>query len=278
MKQSTAFLYGNRCGHNRCHPHFLTLPKQKTRPVLLRQSEERLKEFFFEPRKYLRRFYWQRRHEKRSLLRSESREALCRLLIVMLNLCNLASLEIGVPTIHHQIQPVKLETLAKKAELGKRRAERAFKLLKQLGYIKVHKQPIETNDGWVSLSSVKSFTMDFFLDLGFARDSIKQSIKRAKQRWEKQQHSGLFIEKYSTREQRSHQRYQQFKLKKLFGKSILKAKKPVSRDEIDKRAIIQLQKKKAWHAVLYHLKDNTELTTEQRRHLADQAVANFNSI
>jgi hypothetical protein len=59
-------------------------------------------------------------------MRSERREACCRLLAAIAHYCDLPSLCLSVPQEDGSLRPIRMETLAACADLTLRRAERAM--------------------------------------------------------------------------------------------------------------------------------------------------------
>ena len=126
---------GNRCGHDPNSPRFFCPPPDHDpRPSILRRLIDRANEFFEKPEKipslngahHARQLQEDPDHKDRQM-RSERREACCSLLAALLHYCDLVTLIIGVPQEDGSLLPLTLKTLAERAGIGLRRAERAIR-------------------------------------------------------------------------------------------------------------------------------------------------------
>ncbi|NCC37439.1 MAG: hypothetical protein EOM24_36320, partial [Chloroflexia bacterium] len=128
---------GNRCGHDPMAPRWFTPPPEhKERPPILRKLSERVQAFYHDPGKIpsLAHVLLFRRQagdpagvHKARRMRSERREACCSLLGAIAHYCDLPSLCLSVPQADGSLLPIRMETLAERAGLSLRRAERAMR-------------------------------------------------------------------------------------------------------------------------------------------------------
>ena len=148
---------GNRCGHDPSAPRWFTPPPEhEDRPPIIRRLIERAKAFYHEPAKIpsLARALVTRKVEadpaaehKPRKMRSERREACCALMGAIAHYCDLPSLCLSVPQDDGSLLPLPLETLADRAGLGLRRAERAMRDIVTGGLLKVYPRCEQREDG-----------------------------------------------------------------------------------------------------------------------------------
>ncbi|WP_295612702.1 hypothetical protein [uncultured Lamprocystis sp.] len=148
---------GNRCGHDPQHPRFFSPPPEHgVRPPILCQWIERVRQFYDAPDTIpsLAHALFDRQvaadpagdHQPRQM-RSERREACCALLGSIMHYCDLPSLCVSVPQADGTLAPVTLRTLAERAGLGLRRAERAMRDIVTGGLLVPHRRAARREDG-----------------------------------------------------------------------------------------------------------------------------------
>ena len=148
---------GNRCGHDPRHPRFFSPPPEHgVRPPILCHWIERVRQFYDAPGTIpsLAHALFGRQvaadpagdHQPRQM-RSERREACCALLGSIMHYCDLPSLCVSVPQADGSLVPVALKTLAERAGLGLRRAERAMRDIVAGGLLRPHPRAERREDG-----------------------------------------------------------------------------------------------------------------------------------
>jgi hypothetical protein len=135
--RDSALSAGNRCGHDPTAPRwFAPPPEHEQRPPIIRKLIERVRGFYHDPQKIpsLANALFGRKqaadpdgdHKPRQM-RSERREACCALLGAIGHYCDLPSLCLSVPQPDGTLLPIRMDTLAERAGLSLRRAERAMR-------------------------------------------------------------------------------------------------------------------------------------------------------
>lgn len=261
---------GNRCGHDPHAPKFFEWqPSKKPRPKLLLDAAARVENFFYTPRDWMQRLYFSRKERSKAHMRSERREAICLILGAILNYCDLRTLQIGVPNAKGGMQPIKWETIANKAGLSLRRAERALQDLIKIGYLSTKERRSKREGNIFSLSSIKKLSPAFFLDLGFTLSHLKYCMKKAKNRHQKKLQESYF-DKYATPNEEAHQRYQNYKLGKVMEGlkgAFKKGKDRFYRNNTQNKAIEEAKRRRYTDLLIEYAKDNT-LSSNQKRRLA----------
>jgi hypothetical protein len=148
---------GNRCGHDPAAPRwFAPPPEHEPRPPVIREWIERARDFYLHPDKIpsLANALFGRKvaadpagdHKPRRM-RSERREACCDLLGAIVHYCDLPTLCLSVPQPDGSLLALKLATLADRAGLSLRRAERAMRDIVTGGLVAVHPRCEQLGDG-----------------------------------------------------------------------------------------------------------------------------------
>jgi len=149
---------GNRCGHDLRAPRFFQPPPtHAARPPIIVTHIARLNAFYDTPDCIPSLAYAQagrRPPEALALIhpprrmRSERREACCALLGAIAHYCDLPSMTLSVPQPDGKTRlPVRLETLAEAAGLGRRRAERAMRDIQSAGLLRTFRRAERRRDG-----------------------------------------------------------------------------------------------------------------------------------
>lgn len=152
-------------GHCRLDPALFTPPEHhKARPAVLTELQKRIKEYYFDPRRLptLNAANGSARDQ-----RSERREACLSLLGALVHYCDLETLRVGRPAGLGEFSGIDLATLAKRAGLGLRRAERASRDLVAAGIIKVHKICEQVaDDKYIGLAAIRTLSKHLFAAFG----------------------------------------------------------------------------------------------------------------
>jgi hypothetical protein len=148
-------LTGNRCGHDPAVPRWFAPPEAHgERPAIIRKWITRVRAFYTDPDTIPSLANAGRPPpadpETASAprrMRSERREACCRLLGAIAHYCDLPSLCLSVPQEDGRLLPIRMDTLAAAADLTLRRAERAMHDIVAGGLIRVHRRCERHVDG-----------------------------------------------------------------------------------------------------------------------------------
>lgn len=146
---------GNRCGHDPAAPRWFAPPEDHgARPSIIRKWILRVRAFYDDPSTIPSLANAGRAVEADSAsaakprrMRSERREACCRLLAAIAHYCDLPSLCLSVPQEDGRLRPIRMDTLAECANLSLRRAERAMRDIVAGGLISVHRRCEQREDG-----------------------------------------------------------------------------------------------------------------------------------
>jgi len=181
---------GNRCGHSPDAPRWFAPPAEhELRPPILRKWTERVRQYFSKPDKipslnaahHARQLQENPDHKGRQM-RSERREACCSLLGAIAHYCDLPTLCLSVPQDDGSMRPVTLQTLADRAGLGLRRAERACRDIVDAGLLSVHERAELQADGtFIGHAAIRVVPTTFFGLFGL-EEQLKHERKRASQK------------------------------------------------------------------------------------------------
>jgi hypothetical protein len=188
---------GNRCGHDPTAPRWFTAPPDhKARPPIVSKLIERIRDFYDDPQKIptLANALFGRKqaadpdgdHRPRRM-RSERREACCALLGAIAHYCDLPSLCLSVPQPDGTLLPIRMDTLAERAGLNLRRAERAMRDIVCGGLLTVHPRCELKEDGsYIGRAAIRVVPAAFFglfgLEARLAHDRQRISQKRVQDR------------------------------------------------------------------------------------------------
>jgi hypothetical protein len=192
-----ASLAGNRCGHDPTAPRWFTPPPEhEQRPPIIRKLIERVRAFYHDPQKIpsLANALFGRQqvadpdggHRPRQM-RSERREACCALLGAIAHYCDLPSLCLSVPQPDGSLLPIRMDTLAERAELSLRRAERAMRDIVCGGLLTIHPRCELQEDGsYIGRAAIRVVPAALFglfgLEARLEHDRQRISQKRAQDR------------------------------------------------------------------------------------------------
>jgi len=173
-------ILGNRCGHNPLSPRFYEPPEDHNpRPGILEIAKDKLEEFYNKPRELLISL-GDARNSKRQQ-RTEGREGIVAVAQVIMEFLNFQTMSMTVPVEDGALLPLTVQFIATVLNFSIKRVTRAFKLLKDAGYITVVQRYKKTEDGeYQGLAAIKTVKFKFFHELGIAVDKVKARHKKAK--------------------------------------------------------------------------------------------------
>jgi hypothetical protein len=123
-------------------------------------------------------------HQPRQM-RSERREACCALLGSIMHYCDLPSLCLSVPQADGSLAPVTLKTLAERAGLGLRRAERAMRDIVAGGLLATHPRAERRDDGtYIGRAAIRVVAPSVFGLFGLEARLEHDRLRIGKQRRE----------------------------------------------------------------------------------------------
>lgn len=153
---------GNRCGYD---PLTIRQYKRPTRhPIgFIRGAMARCVEFFWFPTKYLMRL---QNIGSDAQQRAERREAIAASLQVLIDYCDLDTLQVGTPFKDKEgLNFLRTKFIAQKTGFGQKRIRRALADLESAHYITIKRRVITHHDGGFSQANEISLTERCFLDL-----------------------------------------------------------------------------------------------------------------
>ncbi len=142
-KKALVFNHGNRCGHDKNAPQKFKAPENHAlRPKLVREISKRVNTYFHNPKALpsLNAANGSRRQQ-----RSERRESCIKLMGAILHYTDVLTLRVGILQADGKFLGIKLETLADRAGLNIRRAERASRDLVASGILSVSQKAVKDN-------------------------------------------------------------------------------------------------------------------------------------
>lgn len=175
---------------------FAAPPDHKARPPIVRKLVERIRDFYDDPQKIpsLANALFGRKqaadpdgdHTPRQM-RSERREACCALLGAIVHYCDLPSLCLSVPQPDSTLLPIRMDTLAERAELSLRRAERAMRDIVCGGLLTIHPRCELQEDGsYIGRAAIRIVPAVLFglfgLEARLEHDRRRVSLKRVQDR------------------------------------------------------------------------------------------------
>ena len=188
---------GNRCGHDPTAPRWFNPPSEhQNRPPIIRKLIERIRDFYDDPQKIpsLASALFGRKtaadpdgdHTPRQM-RSERREACCALLGAVAHYCDLPSLCLSVPQPDGTLLPIRMDTLAERAELSLRRAERAMRDIVSGGLLTIYPRCELQDDGsYIGRAAIRVVPAALFglfgLEARLEHDRRRISQKRSQDR------------------------------------------------------------------------------------------------
>lgn len=170
---------GNRCGHNPKRPNLMpldALQKDKGRlPYLLERATEKALEWYQKPYKCKPLL---KGKDANKPMRSERREACLRVLRAIFETMELASLQLGTPTLDGGFIDVSMAQLTARSGLKKRRCERAIAELIRAGFLTTKRRSGQNEQGkYFGLRSIRTVQVALFEWLGLDKRLAKESKK-----------------------------------------------------------------------------------------------------
>lgn len=206
---------GNWCNHNPSNPRFFEgNSKHANRPDVIQWAMINLKRFYAKPRSWLQSLRDTRRTVRQE--RSEGRERDADVLGVLLHYTELASLRVGFPKESGEFISLDMKFIAKKLgwrcdnddqldterinqgkiplNRGVKRVWRSVTVLKQAGYLTVHKRFERHLDGekdYTGLPAVRCIQPKLFWELGINGTKLRAKRDQAAKRLKKKYRSYL---------------------------------------------------------------------------------------
>ena len=166
---------GNRCGHDPKHPNFA--PPNPKRPKFTKAAIEKIHNAYTDLGVLLTLNF----HIHGFKVRSERREAYSKVLAVVLERMDLATLRVGFPT-ENGFFNYTLEHLAARTGMGLRRVARAVRDLKKMGFLIISQIRERLKNGsYRSFSAIKIVSTTLFDALGL-RGWLDKERAKARER------------------------------------------------------------------------------------------------
>lgn len=207
---------GNRCGHDRydpiLKPKFYDIPEKL--PAILKTAIDNCSKFYdnqdlLPALVYGRYSPIQRHHRKKTpstnrRMRSELREAVCRVATLLLSMVDLASMRVGfVDYLRGGFVLPDVSWMAEKTGMEVQRVIRVRRAFVRAGYLEIIPRAEVVNDNYFTKFKAKTSVCvikeKFFQDLGIKLHTLKNERKKASQRakekidaWVKK-HGGGFL-------------------------------------------------------------------------------------
>ena|GEM_PF-2374190 len=176
---------GNRCGHDPQNPSFT--PPNPKRPKFIQKAISKIYGAYTDRRGLLGLNY----HPQGFKVRSERREAYSKVLAVVLEHMDLATLRVGFPTENGFLNYT-MEYLATRTGMGLRRVDRAIRGLKKMGFLVISEIRERLQDGsYRSFSAVKTISTTLFDALGLRawldkeRTKARERLRNKEKEYEK---------------------------------------------------------------------------------------------
>lgn len=151
------------CDHDPLEPSFYIPPsKHKKRPNIIDEAIRAIEKAYFKPKQILSKLFKPQRVKK-----SSRREAIIRVLQVMLQFMDMETLEVGFYSNNGNFIRLDVNYIASQARISLIRAKRALGDILRSGYMETTRQKKKTLDGlYKSFTSIRKFAVSFFMDLG----------------------------------------------------------------------------------------------------------------
>ena len=199
--------FGNWCNHISHAPKFYLQPEQHgTRPDVLVEAQESLEQFYWQPKSYLEHLILTRDSNRQQ--RTEAREAVSKVLGVILHYLDLATMRVGVPNEDGSFHSFTMKDIAlridwrtradnkdpKLKDKGVKRVWRAMKVLKKAGYISISKRckkVFEEEQKYRGLPAIRCVMTSLFHDLKVSVQKLDMRRKQATNRLKRRYHAYL---------------------------------------------------------------------------------------
>ena len=164
--------FGNKCDHDKEAPRLFERSKELKRPPLAIEIAMRnADEFYFQRGAFLQNIAYARMSMRQQ--RSESREAVASLVKVLVSHCDMEDMQVVRYRQGNKSLVTVLE-LARIAGLGYKRCQRAMKVLKEAGYLKLKIRYERVASGEIKpLIAIKKILPRMFLDLGVTGELLR---------------------------------------------------------------------------------------------------------
>lgn len=151
------------CVHDALKPIFYTPPvHHKKRPGIIEEAKSLLENAYHKPKKILAKLFHNKKKKK-----SSRREAIIRVLQVMLQYLDMETLEIGFYDNSSTFVRLDVNYIARQANIAVIRAKRALSDIMKAGYLEAKRQFKQDEDKrYFALTSIRKFTVAFFMELG----------------------------------------------------------------------------------------------------------------
>jgi hypothetical protein len=182
----------NFCDHHPNNMRGFDRPSEhKKRYQAIEECIEKLNQALETPRQILKNLFYPQKKK-----RSQRREAIVRVLQVMLHYMDMESFQVGFLNDKLEFIRFDLKKIAQYAKINFSRAKRAIKDIECAGYIKIQEQYETLADGSKrALAAIKTFTRKFFREIGIdhlklfqqrehkRKENEKKFLPRAKEMW-----------------------------------------------------------------------------------------------
>lgn len=168
---------GNRCGHDPAAPRFFEVPADhKARPGILSELIRRILDYYKRPNLLPTLNYANGTSRQQ---RSERREGCIALIGALVHYVDLKTLRVGVPVRYSRaMRGLSMETLAQRAGINLRRAERAMADLVAAGIVKVHRICEQDASGnYKGLPAIRTISEHLFQSFGLGKRLSKERKK-----------------------------------------------------------------------------------------------------
>lgn len=169
------------CNHQRKQPSFYVPPmNHKNRPVVIKEAINALKQTYKHAKLLPDLFY------RKQKVHSQRREAIIRVLQVMLHYMDLETLEVGFFNSAGEFIRLDTAKIAQYADLSLIRTNRAISDITRAGYLTSIRQYKTTIDGHkIGITSIRTISRKLFTALKIDHFSLFYAIERKRKRNEK---------------------------------------------------------------------------------------------
>ena|SRR3989344_4338018 len=173
-------LSGNRCNHIASSPRLLQDLNTVKFPYVIERAKNNLNKYYIDSGKWLPHLRYLRLTKSKRTIRSERREALIAVVRAILIHTDLGSLRVGhISKNDNEIHPIRIETIAKYANVGIKRCHRVVQVLKQAGYLEIQPRYQKISSGYKGLAAIKKISILLFYHLGISREQLNKARKKS---------------------------------------------------------------------------------------------------
>lgn len=182
---------GNRCGHDKNNPALkpINYEIKSNLPLVTRKAIKFVEKYYWKPDEIdifrETRLTPNRKKQSERRLRSELREAICRVVSLIFANTDLASLRVGNPIYaKKRFYLISVEWIIEKTGLSKDRVYRALQALKLAGFLKTKKRFKTEGEGTLKLkfkgrTAVRIATTSLFTNFGVTLKELRKAAKDA---------------------------------------------------------------------------------------------------